>query len=95
MRPVNLRRESCDVRCDRATPLGNPFPMQCEADRETVIANYRQWLWAKMQAQDSAVMAQLLSIKEGDRLGCWCAPKPCHCDVIINARRWYKAAYGI
>ena len=38
---VNLRTtKTCDFRCDRMSPVGNPFIMRSEADRDTVCDNY-------------------------------------------------------
>ncbi len=31
------------------------------------------------------------SIPDDSTLLCWCAPKPCHCDVIIKYREWKNA----
>lgn len=96
MRAVNLRYELCDIRCDRKTVLGNPYAMQNNSheERTRVIQLYRIYLWGilngktPMSGSREEFMRLFLSITEGKRLGCWCAPLPCHCDVLINARRW-------
>ena len=33
----------------RPSPLGNPFVLGRDGNREEVIAEYRHWLWAQMQ----------------------------------------------
>lgn len=72
--------------------LGNPFDMKdrSEAERARVIAAYRKWLWVRIQAGDADVLKALRAMKEGDRIGCCCAPKACHADVVIAAARWLR-----
>jgi len=82
-RVVNLRRERYDVYIGRpgrglAGPWGNPFVIGCDGTREEVIAKYEAWL--KMQPQ---LMARLHELR-GKRLGCFCAPLPCHGDVLAR-----------
>jgi len=39
-----------DIRCDRASVLGNPFDMgKDESLRDTVCQAYREWLWENIQ----------------------------------------------
>lgn len=38
-----------DIKCDRSSPLGNPFHMVNEAWREPVCEAYKEWLWANIQ----------------------------------------------
>ena len=76
------------------SPLANPYRLKDESQRDTVIANYRKWLWAKIVARDPKVMAELRRLRdlalhpEGVVLLCWCAPKACHGDVIASALAW-------
>lgn len=96
---VNVRRNLPDHYCGRSTrnfhknsALANPFRMKTEADRDAVIAKYEKWLDEKIKERDSSVLAELKEIYEmaesrsilGVTLGCWCAPKPCHVDIIIK-----------
>ena len=69
------------VLVDRTTPFGNPFHLHHEQDRDIVIANYRSWLMEPEQADLRAKMREEL---RGKDLLCWCAPKPCHADVIME-----------
>jgi hypothetical protein len=65
------------VRVDRRTDWGNPFEMPADGDRDTVIANYRDhYLPHKPSLSDR------LDDLRGKALGCWCAPEPCHADVL-------------
>jgi hypothetical protein len=72
------------VRIDRATKWGNPFSHlpgkgECQvATREDAIECYR--LWVPTQPDLLEDLPEL----EGKVLGCWCAPRPCHGDVLIE-----------
>jgi len=68
-----------DVRIDRQTPYGNPFIMRSHtlSERHRVIEAFREWV----STQSTFYTPELLMAK---RLGCWCAPMPCHGDVIVS-----------
>ena len=61
-----------------ASKWGNPFVLEddSEAERVRVIAVYREWI-----VQQPELIASLGELR-GQRLGCWCAPKQCHGDVL-------------
>jgi hypothetical protein len=84
------------VKIDRSSVLGNPFPMKSEADREKVIAQYRVWLWREYNKPESKVreaLREISALHEGGDvlLGCWCAPKACHGDIVKKALEWMRA----
>ena len=85
---VNLKHEECDVVVDRSTRWGNPFRMaeDTQAERERVIQLYRVWLWEQIQGGKVGLI-DLAKLKD-ERLGCWCAPKKCHADVLLSAAWW-------
>ncbi len=64
----------------RASKWGNPFVMVDESDteRERAIAAYREWV-----VKQPELMGSLEELR-GRRLGCWCAPKRCHGDVLVE-----------
>lgn len=67
------------VRIDRRSEWGNPFEMPGDGDRDTVIENYRvHYLPYKPSLLDK--VAEL----RGKALGCWCAPEPCHGDILAE-----------
>lgn len=72
----------------RGSPLGNPFPIQAGATRKTVIEAYTTWLSEKIINSDPKVINELdrlhkIAVNSGMlKLQCFCAPKPCHGDVI-------------
>jgi hypothetical protein len=89
---VNVRvvgREGVEY-VGRPSVLGNPFKLSrhaSPAERAEVIEHYRRWLRQQCQAQGH-VQRELDRLAQRHRsngllvLGCWCAPLPCHADVI-------------
>lgn len=74
-----------------ASPLGNPF----RGERKAAIAQYRKWLWSKLQC-DSIQRRELKRLalihKTNGHLVliCWCSPLPCHAEVIKRAIEWLE-----
>ena len=70
------------------SPLANPFATKNEADRLAAIARYGEWLAEQISARNPAVTVELARIRAlatrypDVQLFCWCAPHPCHADVI-------------
>ena len=56
----------------------DPYSTKRDGTREGVVALYRRWL-----CDESHLMAALSELRGRD-LVCWCAPKSCHCDVLIK-----------
>lgn len=75
----------------RPSPLGNPWKVSKEEERGSTIAKYKRWLNLQWQTQNPRVVHALktLAIMYRDRgeltLACWCAPNPCHANVIAEA----------
>ena len=74
----------------KGSPLANPYRIGSHGDRDNVIRLYRQWLAAKITGKDRAVLDALSQLNEDSVLVCWCAPKPCHAEVIERAWRYCK-----
>ena len=64
-------------RIDRKSPWGNPFEIPDDGDRNTVIAKY-----ADHYLPHKPTLRAKLEDLRGKVLGCWCAPLPCHGDVL-------------
>jgi hypothetical protein len=92
-RVVHCKRERYDVYIGRGRdpktgvrgPWGNPFSHQAGTlakfrvgSRKEAIERYEQYL---LEAPE--LLARLPELK-GKTLGCWCAPKPCHGDVLAR-----------
>lgn len=75
---VHCKKESYDVYIGRPGPWGNPFEIGKDGTRREVIKKYRIWLLSQKD-----LLARLEELK-GKRLGCWCFPKPCHGDVLVE-----------
>jgi hypothetical protein len=75
---VHCKRSAHDVYIGRPSKWGNPFEIGRDGDRETVIRKYREWL-----PNQPELMAALPELK-GKTLGCWCAPKACHGDILFE-----------
>lgn len=78
MRVVHCKRERYDVYIGRPSKWGNPFLIGRDGTRAQVIARYEQWLL------DSPALRRDLTELRGKVLGCWCAPLPCHGDVLLR-----------
>ena len=78
-RVVHCKRERYDVYIGRPSKWGNPFHLSAECDRRAVIAQYREWL----MGQPILIAAARRELR-GKVLGCWCAPRACHGDVLAE-----------
>ncbi|MEO8602489.1 MAG: DUF4326 domain-containing protein [bacterium] len=84
---VNIRTATCDVYIGRAvprrglprSPYANPFEIAPNRTRDEAIALYRAWL-----GERPALIAQARVELAGKVLGCWCKPKACHGDVLVE-----------
>lgn len=69
---------SYDIYIGRPSKWGNPFKMDSKATRDQIVAKYEAWLLTQPH-----LLAALPELK-GKRLGCWCAPRLCHGDVLAR-----------
>lgn len=74
---VNLKYESYDIRIGRGSKWGNPYHIG-KLNRAECIEKYREWIQTKPEL--------LYALQEllGKRLGCYCAPLPCHGSVLLD-----------
>jgi hypothetical protein len=76
---VNIRLgEKCDVFIGRPSKWGNPFRSGRDGSLQLVLAKY------KLYVRRSKTLMAALSELRGKRLGCFCAPRPCHGDMLIE-----------
>lgn len=81
-RVVNKQRTKLyDVYIGRPGKFGNPFVIGKDGNREQVLAKYKKWMFAPSQIRLRQDMKREL---QGKTLACWCAPLPCHGDVIAS-----------
>lgn len=87
---VNVRDEEFDIYIGRASfgwadsKWRNPYRITFNRSRQQAIAAYRSYI------QTRPDLLRALSELSGKRLGCWCAPLPCHGDVLVEL---WKEAY--
>ena len=62
----------------RPSRWGNPFVIGRDGDRATVITKYRAWI-----CDQPELIAALPELRRRD-LVCFCAPAPCHGDVLLE-----------
>lgn len=61
----------------RPSKWGNPFKLDKNQAREEVIDQFYEYV-----IENEELMASLYELREKD-LVCWCAPLPCHGDVLL------------
>lgn len=66
-----------------ASKWANPFSIKQETDREAVIATYERWLRQQPRLMDALPELRGLDVV------CWCAPLPCHGDVLLRLASEY------
>jgi len=87
---MNLRfskpKHPWDIKVDRSTPVGNPYEMKNESERDLVCDQYADWFYYAAHNQNHFIyIEKLVSIyKEYGKINlfCWCAPKRCHAETI-------------
>ena len=77
-RIVNSRKEKYDIYIGRPSKWGNPFVIGVDGNREEVIEQYRSWI-----LEQPKLLADIYELKD-KTLGCFCKPKACHGDVLVE-----------
>ena len=75
---VNLSNDKYDVYIGRPSKWCNPFIIGRDGNREEVIEKYREWILSNL-----VLINNLTEIKD-KTLGCFCKPKSCHGDVLVD-----------
>jgi hypothetical protein len=80
-RVVHCKREKYDVYIGRPGKWGNPFVLSGDSPsiREQAIRQYEEWI-----RTEPKLMADARRELRGKVLGCWCAPRACHGDVLAR-----------
>lgn len=76
-RVVHCKREPYDIYIGRPSKWGNPFLLWEEQDRAKVLIQYENYL--RREVREGRLKPKQL---KGKVLGCWCAPRLCHGDVL-------------
>jgi hypothetical protein len=75
---VNMNRQAYTHYIGRGSMWGNPFKIGVDGTRDEVVEKYRE-----LVTNDPYLMSMLPSLK-GKVLGCFCKPKKCHGDVLVE-----------
>ena len=69
----------------RPSKWGNPYLIRRDGDRKRVVERYQERL-GFLLTQPGSKEALLKDLEElrGHDLVCWCAPLPCHADVLLE-----------
>ena len=79
MKVLNKRESADGVYIGRPSKFGNPFVIGHNITRADAIAMYEKWL----RSQPALIEAAKRELR-GKSLVCWCAPLPCHGDVLMR-----------
>jgi hypothetical protein len=72
-------RDPDAVYVGRPSRWGNPYKIGAHGTREEIVAKFREKLLS-----DAEEMAHVRASLRGRDLVCWCAPLPCHADVLLE-----------
>ncbi len=82
---VHCKKHHHDIYIGRPSKWGNPFSEKSGtlakfkvASRQEAIDAFAEWI------QNQPRLLRALPELKGKVLGCWCAPKECHGDVLAN-----------
>lgn len=73
---VHCKKDDYDVYIGRPSIWGNPFEIGKDGTRDEVVQKYKIWVMEQPE------LVKRISELRGKVLGCWCAPKKCHGDVL-------------
>jgi hypothetical protein len=82
---VHCKKDQYDIYIGRPSKWGNPFSHLPDtlaeyavSSREEAIEKYKEWLPTQPN-----LISSLHELK-GKILGCWCYPKSCHGDFLVE-----------
>ena len=84
---VNLRTHQYDVYIGRSgkgkvSEWGNPFIVGRDGPQGQCIDMYESWMRGRLR-REPALVEKLLQLR-GKTLGCFCKPRKCHGDVLVQ-----------
>jgi|TARA_R110002110_G_C13377487_1_gene710788 hypothetical protein len=85
MSVVHCQKEPFDVKIDRTTIWGNPYSHKegtlakyhCDTRQES-IEKYKEYIL------NTPELLKRIPELQGKILGCWCKPKACHGDFLVE-----------
>lgn len=78
---LNKYKDDCrgGVYIGRPSKFGNPFEIGKDGTREEVIAKFRTWI-----ISNATLLQAAKTELQGKNLVCFCAPKACHGDILLE-----------
>jgi hypothetical protein len=76
---IGERYESNDEFIGRPSKWGNPFVIGKDGSRSMVLAKYAHFLYGNKELMDAARVEL-----SGKNLVCYCSPKACHGDFLLE-----------
>ena len=67
----------------RGSKWGNPYLITATQSRTEVIEAYRHWSWSQAEVSSLAGEDCLSELRNKDLI-CYCAPLPCHADILLE-----------
>ncbi len=77
---VHCKRSKYDIYIGRPSKWGNPFEIGKDGTREEVINKHREWI---TEGKGMYLLDDLHELKD-KMLGCWCKPKACHGNTLVE-----------
>jgi hypothetical protein len=95
VRVVNLNFQKCDVEVCRPGPFGNPYSHLLYAtagihvrNRDEAVDRFAEYFYSeKGRPLRERTLAE---ISDNVTIGCHCAPKRCHADIIAGYLNWKR-----
>lgn len=84
---VNLYKEKYDVYIGRSGKgmdgyFGNPIKLNKNDERGSTLEKYKEYFFNRLE-NDNEFKQKIHELKD-KTLGCFCKPKPCHGDIIVE-----------
>lgn len=90
MKVVHCKKEPYDIYIGRPSLWGNPWILknpQNDKERDEVCDKFEDWLKGEYNGpfdSQREFIIKNIHILKGKVLGCWCAPKRCHGEVLLK-----------
>lgn len=84
---VNKLKDSYDVYIGRGSKWGNPYSFKPNTLAEHRVRNRQEAInayYLYITSGEGKHLLNDLSELSGKRLGCYCYPKPCHGDILVD-----------
>ena len=90
MRVVHCKKEPYDVYIGRPSKWGNPYSHKDNTKAQFKVDTREEAVWRyevmmlKWIEDHPDILEEIKKELKGKVLGCWCAPKACHGDILLR-----------